>query len=160
MSSREPLSRQHEQGVSIFAQEASEPEPLSNALSGQLISASPVVSALLRALRKTKWDRTTSSSSVELKTILPTKRLTRQWVLWGPKICLLCCQMDIQESQLPFQFIVSDLKQEERETCLTHYHSYVTAAVALPCQAGTAGKESPVSKCLHAPSCRAKCIQR
>lgn len=120
MSSHEPLSRQHKQDVSIFAQGASEPEHLSNALSGQLISASPVVSALLRALRKTKWDRTTSSSSVELKTVLPTKLLTRQWVLWGPKICLLCCQMDMQESQLPFQFIVSDLKQEERETRFTH----------------------------------------
>lgn len=41
MSSREPLSRQHEQDVSIFAQGASEPEHLSNALSGQLISAFP-----------------------------------------------------------------------------------------------------------------------
>ena len=160
VSSREPLSGQHQQDVSNFAEGASEPEHFFNALSGQLTSASQVVSTLLRALRKTKWDRTTSSSSVELKTILPTKRLTPQWVLWGPKICLLCFRMDMQGSQLPFKSIVSCLKQEERETRLTHCRSYITTAVALPCQAGTAGKESPVSKCMHTPTCRTKCIQR
>lgn len=160
VSGREPLSWQHKQDVSNFAQGTSEPECLSNALSGQLMSASPVVSALLRALRKIKWDRTTSSSSVELKTFLSTKRLTPQWVLWGPKICLLTFRMDMQGNQLPFKLIVSCLKQEEHETHFTYCYSYITTAVALPCQAGIAGKEAPVSKCMHTPTCRAKCTQR
>lgn len=76
-----PISRQHKHNMSNFSQETSEPECLSNALSGQLMSASPVVSTLLRALRKIKWDRSASSSSVEFKTVLPTNCLTLHWVL-------------------------------------------------------------------------------
>lgn len=147
VSSHEPLSRPHKRDMSNFAQGIPETEHLSNALSGQLMSASPVVSALLRDLTKIKWDRTTSSSSVELKTILPTKCLTLQWALWGPKIYLLCFQMDMQGSQFPFKLIVSCLKQEEHETHFTCCCSYITTAVALPCQAGTAGKVS--SECMH-----------
>lgn len=160
VSSHELLSREHKQDMSNFAKGTSEPGLLSNALSGQLMSASPVVSALLRALRITKWDRTISSFAVELKTILPTKHLTPPWVLWGPKICLHCFRMDMQGSQLPFKLVVSCLKQEEHEIHFTYWYLYVTTAVAAPCQAGAAGKESAVSKCTHTPSCRAQCIQR